>query len=208
MSRTGGGGEALRPHGARVRRSLRLVVLVLALGILIPGALNVWVARVYLVPSGSMEPTLQPGDRILVRLLGSGGDQPERGQVVVLDRRAAFGSPAPGARSGDEDLVKRVMAVGGDRLRCCAADGRLVRNGHELSEPYLAPGEEPSNVRFDVEVPTGYLWVMGDHRSRSQDSRAYLGLPGGGLVPNDAVIGPVVALVWPPSRWTGSLRAE
>lgn len=190
-------------------RSLRLraLALVVALGVLIPGATNVWVARVFVVPSVSMEPTLQPGDRILVRLAGARGREPQRGSVVVLDRTAAFGDTRPsGAGEGGGDLVKRVVAVGGDRLRCCAPDGRLVLNGTELNEPYLAPHVSPSNLRFDVQVPRGYLWVMGDNRPRSEDSRAYLGLPGGGLVPNDAVVGPVVAIVWPPSRWSTTRR--
>ena len=99
--------------------------------------------------------------------------------------------------------MKRVIGVGGDRVQCCDASGRLTVNGVPLDEPYLYPGDVPSRDAFDVVVPAGKLWVMGDHRSISQDSRAHLGDPGGGFVPEDRVIGRAFAVVWPFGRFEG-----
>ncbi|AKT52239.1 signal peptidase I [Arsenicicoccus sp. oral taxon 190] len=161
----------------------------------------------FAVPSASMEPTLQPGERILV---DKRADDPVRGDVVVFDG-ASFGArdDRPVAvqvlgrvlgESPGQHLVKRVIGVGGDRVRCCDADGRLLVDDRPLAEPYLAAGDTPSDVRFDVTVPPGTLWVMGDHRSRSADSRSRLGSPGGGFVPRADVTGRVVRVVWPPGR--------
>lgn len=168
-----------------------------------------------------MAPTLRVGDRVLVNKLAYRfGDGPERGDVVVFDGRGSFlpgDASDPGVLSGllrrfgsalglsdpsATEYVKRVVGVGGDRVRCCDERGRLVVNGEPLTEPYLHPGDAPSDVRFDIRVPEGRLWVMGDHRSDSSDSRAHLGQPGGGTVPLDRVIGCADWIGWPPDRWT------
>ena len=94
--------------------------------------------------------------------------------------------------------MKRVIGVGGDEVRCCDAQGRITVNGVPLNErSYLAKGEQPSLVDFDVRVKRGHVWVQGDNRSNSADSRVHLGDPGGGQVPTDDVVGKVFALVWP-----------
>jgi signal peptidase I len=101
----------------------------------------------------------------------------------------------------ERDFVKRVIGVPGDRVRCCDAQGRVTVNGAALDETsYLYPGNAASEVSFDVVVPPGKLWVMGDHRAASSDSRAHLGDPGGGFVPEDRVIGRAFAVVWPLSN--------
>lgn len=156
--------------------------------------------QVFTIPSGSMEPTLQPGDRILVQKLTHHLQGIHRGDVVVFD--AADVWTAPGK---DTVFVKRVIAIGGDRVQCCTADGAIRVNGVVLREPYVLT---PGNTRaFDVTVQSGRLWVLGDNRAESADSSAFRGVPGGGSVPESRVIGKVAAVIWPPSR-AGILSAS
>lgn len=106
------------------------------------------------------------------------------------------------AEPADTDFVKRVVGTGGDRVVCCDDKGRVEVNGAPVDETYLHPGDVPSEAAFDIVVPEGRLWVMGDHRSRSSDSRDHLGSPGGGMVPVDRVIGRADWIGWPFGRWT------
>jgi signal peptidase I len=170
------------------------VLVALAAAILV----KTFVVAAYGIPSESMEPTLRVGDRVLVEKLGYRIHDPGRGDVIVFDGLDSFTPEV----AGGHDFVKRVIGVAGDRVRCCERDGRVAVNGVPLAESgYLYPGDEPSAIAFDIEVPAGMLWVMGDHRSVSVDSRAHLGDPGGGMVPVDRVHGRVVAIVWPVGRW-------
>ncbi len=151
-----------------------------------------------------MEPALRAGDRVLVLRPFLDRDL-ARGDVVVVDVRGAFvpGVATTGPLAGtvlapapaQAYLVKRVIGLPGDRVRCCDADGSLVVNGQPLDEPYLARGVDPSQDLFDVAVPSGRLWLMGDNRTVSEDSRAHLGSPGGGTVAERAVVGRVVGAV-------------
>jgi signal peptidase I len=176
----------------------------------------------FFIPSGSMEDTLHVGDRVLVNKVVYHLRPIERGDVVVFDGADSFTpevqvqpptNPAVAALSwvgaqvgfappDSNDFIKRVVGVGGDHVKCCDARGRVTVNGVPLDEQsYLFPGDSPSIQPFDVTVPEGKLWVMGDHRSGSSDSRAHLGDPGGGFVPVDEVIGRAVAVIWPISDW-------
>ena len=156
-----------------------------------------FVVEPFQVPSSSMENTLRIGDRVLVNKLAYRfGGTPRRGDVIVFDGKDSF------SEGSGTDYVKRVIGVGGDRVTCCDARGRVSVNGRPLDETYLYPGDKPSQVTFDIIVPGGRLWVMGDHRDDSADSRAHLGDPGGGTVPVDEVIGRAEWIAWPVGHWT------
>ena len=160
---------------------------VLFLGGFVWGAI---VYQPYTVPTESMTPTIGAGDRVLAQRID--GSEVKRGDVVVFTESAW----------GDMPMVKRVVGVGGDRVTCCDRQGRILVNGHPIDEPYLHPGDQPSRVPFDIEVPEGRLWVMGDHRDDSRDSRDHHGDPGGGTVPVGKVIGRADWIGWPVGHWT------
>jgi signal peptidase I len=180
----------------------------------------------FYIPSASMEPTLTPEDRILVNKIG-GASSLQRGDLVVFDGTRTFADRAVGPGSAqssavvrimdsmastlslhlnESDYVKRVVGLPGDHVVCCDARGLLTINDTAVKEPYLFPGDKPSDLTFDVMVPAERIWVMGDHRSESADSRAHLGDPGGGMVRLDDVIGRAGMIYWPPGR-VGILRA-
>lgn len=182
--------------------------------------ITTFLAKPFSIPSGSMEETLGIGDRVLVNRAVYHLRDIERGDVVVFDGSDSFvpAGDAPernpvaavlawaGQSIGlvppdSTDFIKRVIGVGGDRVTCCDAEGRLTVNGVPLDEAaYLYPGDSPSTQDFDVVVPQGMLWVMGDHRSNSADSRAHMGDPGGGFVSESKVVGRALAVLWPISR--------
>ncbi len=185
---------------------------VAALAVLI--GLRTWVVDIYYVGSESMQPTIEPGDRLLVDQTADPQDL-QRGDLVVFDGRGSF-APVDedppladagrrlaawiGVRPTDHVFVKRVIGLPGDTVACCDADGRVTVDGEPLDEPYLFPGDIPSETEFEVVVPEDRLWLLGDHRSVSVDSRSLLGAPGGGLVRADRVLGTPEAIVWPPDR--------
>ncbi len=194
------------------------VTIGIAIGVVL--LITTFVAKPFSIPSGSMEDTLQIGDRILVNRLVYHTRPIERGDVVVFDGADSFApmSEVPhrnplsaavawvgqslGVMAPDStDFVKRVIGVGGDRVACCSPSGNVTVNGVELDEfPYLFAGDAPSMQDFDVVVPEGMLWVMGDHRSNSADSRAHMGDPGGGFVPESKVVGRAMTVLWPLGR--------
>ncbi|MGO4589294.1 signal peptidase I [Paenarthrobacter sp. 2TAF44] len=209
------------------KQGWRFVLLALVLAVAISGLVrSLWI-DVYYIPSESMEPLLGTGDRILVSRTAFTSEPIQRGDVVVFDGRGSFAPLSSGkgplvdaiAAAGqwfgltgsDTTYVKRVIGVPGDHVQCCSSEGRLTVNGQVLEEPYVYPGDEPSKQKFDVEVPEDRLWLMGDHRSRSADSRGLLGAPGGGMVPFDRVIGRPVQIIWPLDRFAEvprSVQAE
>lgn len=202
-----------------LRRAARLLGLV-ALAAVLLVVVRLLLVQSFIIPTPSMQPTLQAGDRVLVSRAGYRLGDVQRGDVIVFDGSGAFDpvQPVPssalarmgraaasalGVPVGERDYAKRVIGLPGDHVVCCDAVGRLTVNGAALTETYLPSGTAPSTVRFDIVVPAGRLWVMGDNRSDSADSRAHLGDPGGGTVPLDHVVGRVVAVWWPFDRVTG-----
>jgi len=183
-------------------------------------AIKSFALQAFFIPSGSMENTLEINDRVLVNKLvydfrgihrgdivvfngdGSWDPGPEPvSQNVVAEFVSNFGSMFGFGQPG-EIYVKRVIGLPGDRVACCNAQGQVTVNGVALSESsYLYPGDAPSTMRFNIVVPPGRLWVMGDHRSVSDDSRGHMGDPGGGTIPETAVLGRAFAIIWPLDRW-------
>ena len=212
---------AEQPAAARARRPLWLeipglvvIALVLAFGI------KTFALQAFSIPSGSMQNTLQKGDRVLVdKLTPWFGSTPSRGDVVVFRDPGDWlrDQPVPRANavqktlslvglmpSADEqDLIKRVIAVGGDTVDCRAGEPVRV-NGVALDEPYIYPGATPCDNYpvGTVTVPEDHLWVMGDHRDGSEDSRYHeRQTAGDGFVPLDDVVGRAVVVAWPLGRW-------
>jgi signal peptidase I len=205
------------PRKSFLRELPGIVITALVISVLI----KTFLVQAFYIPSGSMENTLLVNDRVLVNKLADKPDEIHRGDVIVFRDPGGWlgsgagtsthGSLVNGIRdvlvfvglapaAGEEDLIKRVIGVGGDRVVCCDDDKRITVNGQPLDEPYLYPGDEPSTEKFSVTVPRGELWVMGDHRSVSEDSRAHQQQPGKGYVPVDDVIGRAFTVVWPLDR--------
>ncbi|MGW4221931.1 signal peptidase I [Streptomyces bauhiniae] len=184
---------ALAPLAERVPGGRFTLALLTCLVFLL--LLSTFVVRPFVIPSGSMEPGLRVGDRVLVNKLAYRfGARPSRGDVVVFDGTGYF---------GHADYVKRVVGVGGDHVVCCDREGRIEVNGRPVDETgFLHPGNSASDVPFDVVVPDGRLFLLGDHRARSSDSRDHLGSPGGGMVPVDDVVGRADWIVWPYGHFT------
>lgn len=200
-----------------VKEILSIAVIALVISFLI----KTFVLQAFWIPSGSMENTLVFGDRVIVSKIQAGPLGIDRGDVVVFEdpddwlppevrtdrgpvlnpvvRGLEFVGLAPTGQGNH--LIKRVIGVGGDQVECCDEDGRMSVNGVPLDEDYLFPGDEPSEFPFDITVPDDSLWVMGDHRSISGDSRLHDDGTGAvGSVPTDRIVGQAMALVWPLGR--------
>lgn len=130
----------------------------------------------------------------------------DAGGPVVRGLKDAFSFVGLLPSSNEQDLIKRVIGVGGDTVACCDDQGRITVNGTPIAEPYLAPGNLPSRIPFRVTVPKGRLWVMGDHRDLSADSRYHMSGPGQGTVPVGNVIGRAFLIAWPLDRLQGISR--
>jgi signal peptidase I len=171
--------------------------------------LRAFVGQIFVIPSGSMEPTLKPGNRVVVDKLGYDPSKMQRGDIVVFDGTGSFiPYSTPGALERVSEwfgvahskrfFVKRIIALPGDHLVCCTAGGKMMLNDKVLDESsLLGKNASQSDIAFNVVVPAGHLWLMGDNRMYSADSRAHLGDPGGGFVPQSRVVGRVIAVIWP-----------
>ena len=198
------------------------IAIIIVVALILSSLVRAFLFQAFWIPSGSMENTLLPEDRILVNKLSTHFGEIHRGDVVVFSDpsnwlsedfnqgnivqravRQAFSIVGLAASPSDRDLVKRVIGVGGDKVVCCDAQGRVSVNGQPLDEEsYIFPGDAPSDEPFNVTVPAGSLWVMGDHRSASGDSRFHQQDPTGPFVPVDKVLGRGMWIGWPISRWS------
>jgi len=194
-------------------------ILLLAIALILAIGIKFFFIQAFYIPSPSMEPLFVKNDRILVQKVSYWfGGSPSRGDIVVFkdpgnwlpaDESSSASNPftktleAVGLYPSGGHLVKRVIGVGGDTVTCDPSkdQGRLEVNGHALNEKsYLPDGTAPCSEPFTAKVPAGHLWVMGDNRGDSSDSRAHQDEPGHGFVDDDLVVGKVWSLIWPWSR--------
>lgn len=199
--------------GSLLRELPILVVVALAVSLVIKSFL----VQFFYIPSGSMENTLQINDRVAVNKVPFISKSINRGDVVVF-RDPDNWLPEPYTADGNkilakikegfvavgvlpnpakQYLVKRVIGVAGDKVECCAKSKKLMINGVEIDEPYIFAGNTPSDTKFNVTVPEGKIWVMGDHRGASADSRFHQDDINQGMVPTSKVTGRVIGIIWP-----------
>ena len=199
--------------GSLFRELPILVVVALAVSLVIKSFL----VQFFYIPSGSMENTLQINDRVAVNKVPFISKSINRGDVVVF-RDPDNWLPEPYTGDGNkylakikegfvavgvlpnpakQYLVKRVIGVAGDKVECCAKSKKLMINGVEIDEPYIFAGNSPSDTKFNVTVPEGKVWVMGDHRGASADSRFHQDDINQGMVPTSKVTGRVIGIIWP-----------
>ncbi|MFI7022539.1 signal peptidase I [Micromonospora sp. NPDC049900] len=179
--------------------------ILLGVAIVVAVLVRAFVLQTFFIPSPSMENTLKIDDRVLVNKLVYNFRSPHRGEVIVFKAPVEWsGNPA------GEDFIKRVIGVGGDRIVCCDDQDRLVINGTPLDEPYIfsfdGRRDKPADQEFDVQVPPGRLWVMGDHRSASGDSLEHYQQSGQNIdtatIPEQDVVGRAFTIFWPVDRAT------
>jgi signal peptidase I len=208
----------MRRKGSLLKELPILIVVALVVSLFIKSFL----VQFFYIPSGSMENTLQIQDRVAVNKVPFISDNIQRGDIVVFrdpnnwlpenleDSSNSLSSKAKSLlvtvgvlpNPAKQYLVKRVVGVAGDRIVCCGDSGKLSINGVEVTEPYIYGGDAPSEMKFDVTVPEGKLWVMGDHRGASADSRYHQDDINSGFVPLKTVSGRVVAVIWPFKNFT------
>jgi signal peptidase I len=200
---------------------LREILIVLGSALVLSLLLKTFVFQSFWIPSGSMENTLEIKDRILVSLWRPGPLDIRRGDIVVFrdpggwlgpssepeptglakgwDEFATFVGLLP--QDAGEHLVKRVIGLPGETVACDAGNGAVTIDGVELVEAYVKPGTTSCAQDWEVIVPDDRVWVLGDNRSNSADSRAHLGDPGGGMVPIGNVVGTAFVTAWPLDHW-------
>ena len=199
--------------GSLLREFPILVLVALAVSIVI----KTFLVQFFYIPSGSMENTLQINDRVAVNKVPFIGKSIKRGDVVVFrdpdnwlpepyvgDQnkylvmvKDAFVAVGVLPNPAKQYLVKRVIGVAGDKVECCSKDKKLMINGIEIDEPYIFAGNTASDTNFNVIVPAGKVWVMGDHRGASADSRFHQDDINNGMVPTAKITGKVVGIIWP-----------
>lgn len=216
--------------GQRVWTWTKEVLVVVGSALVLSFIIKTFFVQSFWIPSASMEETLVYGDRIVVNKWRPGPADLRRGDIVVfrdpahwLDPSTVAAGSGPQGVWGDvlrftgllpedagEHLVKRTVGLPGDTVECRSADGPVYVNGIALDEPYLAAGVSPCAQpgggewhAWNVTVPEGSIWVMGDNRPGSADSRVHIADPGGPFIPIEDVVGTAFATVWPLDHWEG-----
>jgi len=198
---------------------LKEIATVVVIAVVLSFLIKTFLFRAFYIPSESMVSTLDINDRIFVNLLVPEPFALERGDVVVFKDTKGWLPPTPQKADGpftfiedgltfvgllpdnsEQHLVKRVIGLPGDHVICCDADGKLTVNGAPLDEEYVNPAEVPMVRNFDVVVPAGKVWVMGDNRNHSADSRAHTD-SNGGFVDIADIEGKAAVIAWPLNRW-------
>jgi signal peptidase I len=203
----------MRKKGSVLREFPILVIVALLVSLLI----KTFLVQFFYIPSGSMQNTLQIHDRVAVNKVPFLSKTIQRGDIVVFrDPDPWLPDPTPNGEPfvfakitegliavgvlpdpAKQHLVKRVIGIAGDHVVCCDNNKLITVNGVPIHEPYIYKGDNPSDMSFDVTVPKGKLWVMGDHRGASADSRYHMDDINKGMVPVTAVVGRVVSIIWP-----------
>jgi signal peptidase I len=224
-----GPGKEGGPGSRKRRRSwLTETVVLIVVALAVALTIKTYLVQPFKIPSASMEDTLLINDKVLVNKLVGHLSQIHRGDVIVFNGAGSWDPPVAtsgnpfdrfyrdvlslfGDDSGQTDYIKRVIGLPGDHVRCCNAQGLVTVNGIPLHEQaYLYPGSAPSSIKFSIVVPPGRLWVMGDNRGDSEDSRLHrCGIPGAecepwdpsGTIPENKVVGRAFLIVWPPSQF-------
>ncbi|MEU8330946.1 signal peptidase I [Micromonospora sp. NPDC048839] len=179
--------------------------ILLGVAILVAVLVRAFVLQTFFIPSPSMENTLKIDDRVLVNKLVYDFRSPHRGEVIVFKAPIEWSGNPEG-----EDFIKRVIGVPGDHVVCCDPQERLMINGKSLDEPYIfsmdGVRDKPADQEFDITVPKGRLWVMGDHRSASGDSLEHWQQSGQNIteatIAEDDVVGRAFTVFWPVNRAT------
>ncbi|MFF7143009.1 signal peptidase I [Streptomyces nodosus] len=214
--------EGQEPQPSKQRSFWRELPLLIGIALVLALLIKTFLVQAFSIPSDSMQNTLQQGDRVLVdKLTPWFGSEPSRGEVVVFhdpdNWLAGEPTTTPNALQTalswiglmpsveEKDLIKRVVGVAGDTIEC-KGTGPLKVNDKSLNEPYVYPGNTPCSVddqggQFRVTVPPGKIWVMGDHRQNSLDSRYHQQDEHQGFVPVGNVVGRAIVIAWPPTRW-------
>ncbi|PNI09927.1 signal peptidase I [Arthrobacter sp. AFG7.2] len=211
---------AAKPAGSPVFAWLKEVATVVVIAVVLSFLIKTFLFRAFFIPSESMVNTLEVDDRIFVNLLVPEPFSLSRGDVVVFRDTKGWLQPTPEEPRGpftwvqdgltfvgllpdnsEQHLVKRVIGLPGDHVVCCDAGGKLTINGTGINESYINPAEVPQVHNFDVTVPEGKVWVMGDNRNHSADSRAHMD-SGGGFIDIADLEGKAAVIAWPLSRIT------
>lgn len=225
-STTGDDDRAARNKRSRgIKLFIRDILLILLAALLISFLIKTFLIRSFYIPSGSMEDTLHINDRIIVNQLVPTPIGIQRGDVVVFEDPGGWllAQPKPErspveegadavlgfigltAPDSNDHLIKRVIGLPGDVIVCCNDFGQMSINGQPIEETYITLPEgvtKVSAIDFEVTVPEGFLWVMGDNRYNSRDSRYNVDGPTKGFVPIDKVVGRALLISWPVDRWT------